>query len=224
MKILITTFSLNYAAIFVKNLTNLTQYLSAESVRSSNSSMSSAESGAGMSSSSNSNLSIPVYKPTLELRSQHRLSQNSKFQILSPISDKSQEQSEQGESKTPKVSPTDHILTSCCGVSNTDDSENNNYGLKEVEPAPFSMPKLQQRMIQHNLKQLKKANSGIQGSDSGISMSSQDVQDMVELLKLPFDMPKLRRKTQHILRPQSLPGQELIVARNSNTVSPCFEF
>ena len=73
------------------------------------------------------------------------------------------------------------------------------------------MPKLQRRLaVQHQqkLKQqqqknyqsslLKKANA-IQGSDSGISMSSQDVQDMVELLQLPFDMPKLRRKTQHIL-------------------------
>ena len=79
------------------------------------------------------------------------------------------------------------------------------------EPAPFAMPKLQRRLAvqqQQKLKQqqqknyqsslLKKANA-IQGSDSGISMSSQDVQDMVELLQLPFDMPKLRRKTQHIL-------------------------
>ena len=55
---------------------------------------------------------------------------SSKFQVLSPISDKSQEQSsEQGDSssKTPKVSPTDHILASCCGVhSINDDTENNN--------------------------------------------------------------------------------------------------
>ena len=36
----------------------------------------------------------------------------------------------------------------------------------------------------------------IKGSDSGISMTSQDVQDMFDLLQqqLPFDMPKLRRK------------------------------
>ena len=73
------------------------------------------------------------------------------------------------------------------------------------------MPKLQRRLaVQHQQKMkqqqqknyqsslLKKADA-IQGSDSGISMSSQDVQDMVELLQLPFDMPKLRRKTQHIL-------------------------
>ena len=230
---------------------------SMESVRSSNSGgsvqslVSSSESGAGcsMSSNSNSNLSIPVMaacpnKPTLELRT-HRsnILSSSKFQVLSPISDKSQEQSsEQGDgssSRTPKVSPTDHILTSCCGVSNTitDDNENNNPPScsteNNVDPAPFSMPKLQRRLAQQQSHQksqssssqdsaaakttpsskyyqnslLKRANSGIQGSDSGISMSSQDVQDMVELLKLPFDMPKLRRKTQHILsRPQSMPS------------------
>ena len=82
---------------------------------------------------SNSNLSIPFHnKPKLELRT-HRsnmILSSSKFQVLSPISDKSQEQSsEQGDSssRTPKVSPTDHILASCCGVnSNNDDTENNN--------------------------------------------------------------------------------------------------
>ena len=39
-------------------------------------------------------------------------------------------------------------------------------------------------------------NHEIKGSDSGISMTSQDVQDMFDLLQqqLPFDMPKLRRK------------------------------
>ena len=99
--------------------------------------VSSSESGAGMSSisscQSNSNLSIPFHnKPKLELRT-HRsnmILSSSKFQVLSPISDKSQEQSsEQGDSssRTPKVSPTDHILASCCGVnSNNDDTENNN--------------------------------------------------------------------------------------------------
>merc|ERR1711962_1316149 len=82
--------------------------------------VSSSESGAGLSSisscQSNTNLSIPCHsKPKLELRT-HRsnmILSSSKFQVLSPISDKSQEQSsEQGDSssKTPKVSPTDHIL------------------------------------------------------------------------------------------------------------------
>ena len=222
-----------------------------ESVRSSNSDggsvqslVSSSESGAGcsMSSNSNSNLSIPnCPKPTLELRT-HRsnILSSSKFQVLSPISDKSQEQSsEQGDSssRTPKVSPTDHILTSCCGVVNTDDNENNNPPLlltslsasteisNNTTPAPFSMPKLQRRLAQQSSQQhnnskqdpvkyyqnslLKRANSGIQGSDSGISMSSQDVELIHDLLKLPFDMPKLRRKTQHILaRPQSMPIQQ----------------
>lgn len=136
---------------------------SMESVRSSTNSVasSSGESGAGMSSynssQSNSNLSLPQNKPTLpELRRSHILS-SSKFQVLSPISDKSQEQSsEQGDqgsahSRTPKISPTDHILTSCCGVQN-DDTDNNNLEYEQKnqlqiqhhqEPAPFSMPKLQ---------------------------------------------------------------------------------
>ncbi len=191
---------------------------SLESVRSSSaqSLISSSESGAGMSTSSNSNLSIPQLHSKLLLTRSSVLAQ-SKFQVLSPISDKSQE--DNSSSKTPKVSPTDHILTSCCGGMATleDDSVNNN----EQSPAPFDMPKLQRRMIQQKLRHEQQyyqsrlckrasnnnenANSNIQGSDSGISMSSQDVQDMVELLKLPFDMPKLRRKTQHILRPQSLP-------------------
>ncbi len=231
---------------------------SMESVRSSNSDsvqslVSSSESGAGCSmssSQSNSDLSAQnpnsamMTKPTLELRT-HRsnILSSSKFQVLSPISDKSQEQSsEQGDSsnsKTPKVSPTDHILTSCCGGM-PDDSENNNsangngngnsirnnvnvnvvvhHTSVESDPAPFAMPKLQRRLIQQQQRQQRHTNlisnkknsfEGIQGSDSGISMSSQDVQDMVELLQLPFDMPKLRRKTQHILaRPQSMPTTE----------------
>jgi hypothetical protein len=51
------------------------------------------------------------------------------FQVLSPISDKSQEQSsEQGDSaKTPKISPTDHILA-CCGANVTTEDENNGDG------------------------------------------------------------------------------------------------
>lgn len=199
---------------------------SMESVRSSNSGgsvqslVSSSESGAGcsMSTSSNSNLSLPASsRPILELRT-HRsniLSSN-KFTVLSPISDKSQEQSsEHGDSssKTPKVSPTDHILASCCGM-NPDDTENNNQ-----EPAPFAMPKLQRKLMQkqyYHHHHSSSAKNSIQGSDSGISMSSQDVQDMVELLKLPFDMPKLRRKTQHILRPASMPINDIALLRGQD--------
>ena len=198
---------------------------SMESVRSSNSGgsvqslVSSSESGAGcsMSTSSNSNLSLPASsRPILELRT-HRsniLSSN-KFTVLSPISDKSQEQSsEHGDSssKTPKVSPTDHILASCCGM-NPDDTENNNQ-----EPAPFAMPKLQRKLMQKQYyhHHSSSAKNSIQGSDSGISMSSQDVQDMVELLKLPFDMPKLRRKTQHILRPASMPINDIAMLRGQD--------
>ena len=96
---------------------------------------------------------------------------------------------------------------------NPDDTENNNQ-----EPAPFAMPKLQRKLMQKQYyhHHSSSAKNSIQGSDSGISMSSQDVQDMVELLKLPFDMPKLRRKTQHILRPASMPINDIALLRGQD--------
>ena len=217
---------------------------SMESVRSSNDSggsvqslVSSSESGAGcsMSTSSNSNLSLPGGNkpPMLELRTHRSNLISNKFTVLSPISDKSQEQSsETGDSqRTPKVSPTDHILTSCCGMNPDPDTENNNANKdNNLPPAPFAMPKLQRKLMQSSKQYYHQSKTSIQGSDSGISMSSQDVQDMVELLKLPFDMPKLRRKTQHILlRPASMPindialrGQDKYLSASiSNEAWPC---
>ena len=148
------------------------------------------------------------------------------FQVLSPISDKSQEQSsEQGDSaKTPKISPTDHILA-CCGAnltnaedenagddtnttytklnllnfnnnnynqcnSSSHNANNNNNNLSESEPspAPFSMPKLQRRLReQQQLDRRREYNNSAgaaHGSDSGISMASQDVLDIYELLQV----------------------------------------
>lgn len=210
---------------------------SLESIRSTDSDgvqslVSSGESGAGCSVSSSQSYYSDVSmghnnsssKPTLELRS-HRANilSSSKFQVLSPISDKSQEQSsEQGDhgsqNRTPKVSPTEHILGSCCGTAVADDNENNNAVGDDAAavPAPFAMPKLQRRLQQRRQQQLTltdnffrgSASSGIQGSDSGISMSSQiQDQDMAELLQLPFDMPKLRRRKQQFFsRPHSVPN------------------
>ena len=128
--------------------------------------VSSSESGAGMSSisscQSNSNLSIPFHnKPKLELRT-HRsnmILSSSKFQVLSPISDKSQEQSsEQGDSssRTPKVSPTDHILASCCGVnSNNDDTENNNQ-VRSIKSKDFFLSNVYTLWVSRILKYPKK--------------------------------------------------------------------
>ena len=85
------------------------------------------------------------------------------------------------------------------------------------------MPKLQRRLaVQHQQKMkqqqqknyqsslLKKADA-IQGSDSGISMSSQDVQDMVELLQLPFVLS-------NVVEAAAVPvpiEQEILEARNN---------
>ena len=40
------------------------------------------------------------------------------------------------------------------------------------------------------------AEVGLRGSDSGISMTSQQEQEIRELLNVPWDMPKLRKKTE----------------------------
>ena len=53
---------------------------------------------------------------------------------------------------------------------------------------------------------------GLRGSDSGISMTSQQEQEIRELLNVPWDMPKLRKKTEQMLlkssssRPNSMPA------------------
>ena len=147
------------------------------------------------------------------------------MKILSPISDKSQEQSsEQGDpSKTPKISPTDHILA-CCGAntntedenhadanisytklnhfnnnnsisnnSNNNNNNNNNLSEGEPSPAPFSMPKLQRRLREQQQQQLDRRRefSGAHGSDSGISMASQDVLDIYELLQVGLSFARL---------------------------------
>ena len=40
------------------------------------------------------------------------------------------------------------------------------------------------------------AEVGLRGSDSGISMTSQQEQEIRDLLNVPWDMPKLRKKTE----------------------------
>ena len=150
-----------------------------------------------------------------------RPSLSKQFQVLSPISDKSQDQNLTPKATPPKVSPTDQFLNACCagpgrGNDNDNDEEEVNgnrdtrTGCKDQVPVPFAMPKLHRKLRQND----PSSSAMLKGSDSGISMTSQDVQDMFDLLgqQLPFDMPKLRRKTQQILqssRPNSMPTSDL---------------
>lgn len=147
--------------------------------------------------------------------------QHPKFQVLSPISDKSQEQySEQGDSigsqsKTPKASPTE----SMDNARSENNNNNNNLIATQTEDVrramdvPWEMPKLRRRL---------QTNLNIQGSDSGISIGSQDVpasgagnDNVQDLLNVPWDMPKLRKKTKDVIdsesvggaRPRSLPPE-----------------
>ena len=199
----------------------------------------------------------------VDLRQHHNsmirpLLASSKFPVLSPISDKSQEQcpSEVGEgngnttgstssyNRTPKVSPTDQILAACCvggsrveetdgvddvtfvsfkqhssnidlgpnsnlsGAKNSDEqdcslyvsestnTQNNNIlsqnsacndAEAQLQPAPFSMPKLERRLQQERERRTESHkiltrnnrsiavsnmyNNNNKGSDSGISMA-----------------------------------------------------
>ena len=64
---------------------------------------------------------------------------------------------------------------------------NNNNNVSEStepSPAPFSMPKLQRRLREQQLLDRRRDFGGAHGSDSGISMASQDVLDIYELLQV----------------------------------------
>lgn len=54
--------------------------------------------------------------------------------------------------------------------NNCSNSSNNN-----LEPAPFSMPKLQRRLKEQQQIERRREAAAAHGSDSGISMASQDV-------------------------------------------------
>ena len=183
---------------------------SLESIRSNNSdgvqSILSTESGAVSSmSSQSSDLSGIALKPTFDLRN------GKTVQILSPISDKSQEQySEHGDQgKTPKASPNenDNFRSELNSNNNNQNDNDNVVNLvnDNLDNVPWDMPKLRRRMnLNHD--HLK-----MQGSDSGISTGSQ--QDILqqqhaeisELMNVPWDMPKLRKRTTELFRPQSMP-------------------
>jgi len=69
---------------------------------------------------------------------------------------------------------------------------------------PWEVPKLKRRLQSNNMFNLQQRQGG---SDSGISMTSQDVQEIKDLLNVPWDMPKLRKRTQHIFNnPNDLGG------------------
>ena len=56
---------------------------------------------------------------------------------------------------------------------------------------------------------------GLRGSDSGISMTSQQEQEIRELLNVPWDMPKLRKKTEQGRRNEIELFKQFFLARSS---------
>lgn len=245
---------------------------SLESLRSTTSdgvqSLMSSESGAVSSMSSQSSDNFPS-KPSLDLGySRHPKlvtgGVSSKFQVLSPISDKSQEQYSEvcdpGSNKTPKVSPSSTLTPSSIEANTVIDNEscrmtsenlNNNVlndndasasskntndnelRIQQALDVPWDMPKLKRRLqgqgSNKNLNNLvqHRRTLELQGSDSGISLDSQDLKDMKELLNVPWDMPKLRKKTQQSnflsSRPQSMnmepPSRNMSIVSNSQSSS-----
>ncbi|XP_076031559.1 uncharacterized protein LOC143019630 isoform X2 [Oratosquilla oratoria] len=125
-------------------------------------------------------------RPTLNLSAPHRsLIQSAKFQILSPISDKSQEPSSETGAMSQKSSPQDLAeLTSSLGRQKT----------------PIKPRNIQDdfRNFHHMLPGPPREQGDLPGSDSGISIEyglhkafrKQDA----PFSDLPFDMPKLRRR------------------------------
>ncbi|XP_069159339.1 serine-rich adhesin for platelets isoform X2 [Procambarus clarkii] len=162
---------------------------SLESLRSSMSdgSKSTASNESAMSSYKSSSLgsdSSLLSRPALNLSAPHRsLIQSAKFQILSPISDKSQEPSSEYGCLSQKTSPQD---------------------LAELHSA-MSRQKtpLQPRNIQEDFRNFHHILPGppregdVQGSDSGISIEyglHMSRKHEAPYSDLPFDMPKLRRR------------------------------
>uniref|UniRef100_A0A0K2UWR2 SH2 domain-containing protein n=1 Tax=Lepeophtheirus salmonis TaxID=72036 RepID=A0A0K2UWR2_LEPSM len=153
-----------------------------------------------------------------------------KLQILSPISDKSQEQADENENVRGE--------TEKCVNQNYNNRINDNYfnnnnasphhdqytTSQNLENVPWDMPKLRRRLLQKQNKEGLKSYS-IQGSDSGISMTSTDLKD---LLNVPWDMPKLRRKTSVAGdRPVSLPNDNAKIlppATTPSTSNPSIAF
>ena len=138
-----------------------------------------------------------------------------KFQnMLSPISDKSQEQS---NGETPKVSPVEqqqqHLTNNQLNNNVGNDNDNGNEGgqvvMARALDVPWEMPKLRRKLHQQQEQQRRKT-LDLQGSDSGISIASQDLKEISELLNVPWSMPKLRKRAQNLLttdnnnRPQSM--------------------
>ena len=95
------------------------------------------------------------------------------------------------------------------------DNDNGGDDVREALAVPWEVPKLRRRLQNLNEKQQRRrttiaggasgasAVDQLRGSNSGISMASQDVaQEMRDLLNVPWDMPKLRKRTQQQERQQ----------------------
>ena len=162
--------------------------------------------------------------------------------MLSPISDKSQEQGSSESQSTPKVSPNgddaNANIEAQCDNHESDimndnerekDKDDSDEVIAQALDVPWEVPKLRRRIQRSKGNQNLKAASttnfeamasvvadptevGLRGSDSGISMTSQQEQEIRELLNVPWDMPKLRKKTEQMLlrssssRPNSMPA------------------
>ncbi|XP_063875433.1 uncharacterized protein LOC135108404 isoform X2 [Scylla paramamosain] len=155
---------------------------SLESLRSSASEGSSAPSSYKSSLGSDSSL---LSRPALNLSAPHRsLIQSAKFQILSPISDKSQEPSSETGGGSQKASPQDLV----------------DMRLRAPPLRPALRPHLRHdfRNCHHPLPG-PGGEGDVQGSDSGISIEYGHHHrggggPEVPYGDLPFDMPKLRRR------------------------------
>ena len=128
-----------------------------------------------------------ISRPFLNLSAPHRsLIQSAKLQILSPISDKSQEPSLETGGLSQKNSPQDLLDLPCTTPRN----------IQKVLTRPRNIPD-DFRNVHHILPGPPRDN--LPGSDSGISIEYGQhhvitKKDDLPFGDLPFDMPKLRRR------------------------------
>ncbi|KAA0202819.1 hypothetical protein HAZT_HAZT012021 [Hyalella azteca] len=170
-----------------------TSSLSLDSIASGTSSMESLKSsvseGAGAVGWRNmgSNSSLPL-RPSLLLPATHRsLIQSAKFQILSPISDKSQE---------PSSTDTGGPIVGGMGIVGGGSQHTSPQDLLQQTPLKCRNISEDFRNIHHIIPGPLSGNKGHVGeSDSGISIEYGHQSSGSNVLKdLPFDMPKLRRR------------------------------
>ncbi len=153
--------------------------------------MSCSESGGAVSSISSSSTETS----RLELRQGKHAVGQSKFQVLSPISDKSQEQYSE-EQRTP-TNTDDNTTTPCDDLvldndiakSNAVNNNNNGNDMERALDVPWDVPKLKRRL--ENLNMLRQSSGG---TSTNPQEEKRQQEEIGELLNVPWDMPKLRRR------------------------------